>query len=236
MTEYNEIITELQTSANKVDAAFLQTFFKTGPGQYGEGDCFIGVRMPAIRSVVKSHRLAEEGTIQRLMQSPIHEYRMCAALLLVEQYRLGDDSTKHQIYVTYLRYLRAGYINNWDLIDVTVHKVIGQYLLHNDRTLLYELADNASVWQRRAAIISTFAFIAHGEHEDALQIANKPLHDNHDLIHKAIGWVLREVGKSIDERILRTFLDTHASEMPRTMLRYAIERLPEVDRQHYLAA
>lgn len=226
-----EVIRELAKFASDSDAANLQWFFKTGPGEYGEGDQFIGVRVPAIRAVCKQFKTLPLPEVALLIESPIHEHRMAGLIILTLQYPRSTD--KRAIYELYMDQLSKGNINNWDLVDVTCRGIVGEYL-RNDRTKLYELATSRSLWERRVAIISTFAYIASGDASTSLELATILLHDKEDLMQKAVGWTLREVGKRCDRQLLIEFLDAHASTMPRTALRYAIEHLPEEQRQHYL--
>lgn len=225
----------LQKYADKDRARNLQRFFKTGPGQYGEGDVFVGITMPEIRSVAKQYVDITLGEIQKLLDSKIHEYRMTGLIILTYQYPKSDEATQKKLYDFYLKNLYAGNINNWDLVDVTTPRIVGEYLVNQSRNILYELAESDDLWQRRVSIIATFAFIKRGDATTSIDLANKLIHDRHDLIHKAVGWVLREVGKSIDEKILTKYLDTHAHEMPRTMLRYSLEKLTQSQKQQYMS-
>ncbi|MBL8121972.1 DNA alkylation repair protein [Candidatus Saccharibacteria bacterium] len=229
----SEVIEALALLANDTYAMDLQRFFKTGPGEYGEGDQFIGVRMPDIRMVCKHHRAMPLVEVRKLIESPFHEHRMAGLILLTMQYPKAVD--KQAIYELYIEELAKGYINNWDFVDVTCRAVVGEHLRHN-RNKLFDLANSDSLWERRVAIVSTFPYIAAGDPSTSMELAEVLLHDKHDLMHKAVGWTLREVGKRCDEALLRSFLDHHASGMPRTALRYAIERLPEQDRRRYMAA
>lgn len=232
-SEAMTIRTELQSLSDPAKARVLAGFFKTGPGDYGEGDKFHGVVVPKIRRIVKAHRNMSAGEIRKLIHSEFHEERLTALLILVEQYRLGDIARKRKIYELYLA--STAYINNWDLVDLTAQHIVGAYLDGRDLSVLRQLAVSQILWERRIAMLSTYYFIRRGDSREALRIAELLLHDPHDLIHKAVGWMLREVGKrcSLDEEL--RFLNDHAAAMPRTMLRYAIERLPEKLRLHYLA-
>lgn len=209
----------------------MQGFFKTGPGQYGEGDRFLGSRVPDLRKVAREFASLSMTEIQSLLASPWHEERLLALVILVRQYAKGEERERNAIYALYLR--STGRINNWDLVDVSAPQIVGLHLLTRDRRPLYRLVKSRSVWERRIAIIATQQFIRGGEFEDTLALAEALLDDEHDLIHKAAGWMLREVGKR-DRRALEAFLDRHAATMPRTMLRYAIERLPPARRRRYL--
>lgn len=228
-----EVRTDLRRQSRPAKAKILSGFFKTGKGQYGEGDRFIGVVMPDIRRVVL--RFADELSFSETMQlsvSPIHEERMCALLILVRKFQRGDAILRKKIYHAYLN--NARYINNWDLVDLTAPQIIGAYLDERSKTVLTKLAKSKSLWERRIAVLSTFYYIYQGKSSETLKIARILLKDEHDLIHKAVGWMLREVGKRCSVQELEKFLQKNAGRMPRTMLRYAIERFPENQRQAYL--
>lgn len=233
-----EVTTALQTYAHPEDALFLQRFFKTGPGQYGEGDKFIGVRMPMLRRVTKLALALPASEVQQLLSSSIHEHRLAGAVILTYQYPLVDRRGKRAIYTLYLKNVRAGQINNWDIVDVTAENVIGRYLCEYDlsREILFALAKSNSIWQKRVAVISSFYFFRDGGKDAATTIAlcGLLLNDPHDLIQKVVGWMLREVGKRVDRQTLLQFLDTHAAIMPRTTLRYAIEHLDPAAKAHYM--
>ena len=227
------IIDELKLLANSMQAKNLQRFFKTGKGEYGEGDVFLGIKVPQIRSIVRKYwketnlKVAEE-----LLHSKYHEMRMCALLILVERYK-KIASEREKIFRIYIA--SAKYINNWDLVDLTAPQIVGGYLADKPKTILYQFAKSKNLWERRIAILTTFNYIYQGESQETIKIARILLHDPHDLIHKAVGWMLREVGKRVDEKILTNFLDKRYKEMPRTMLRYAIEKLSEKKRKYYLS-
>ncbi|MBT3813826.1 DNA alkylation repair protein [Candidatus Woesearchaeota archaeon] len=226
-----QIIMELYESSDPVRAKHSQGFFKTGPGEYGEGDVFLGLTMPQIRVIAKKYfKEITLSFVQELVKSKYHEFRMCALVMLVYKYEKDTDSRK-EIYEFFLK--NTAYINNWDLVDVTIPKTVGAYLVDNDRSILYKLVKSSSLWERRISVLATFAFIRLGDFKDSLKISEILLNDKHDLIHKAVGWMLREIGKR-DEKILTGFLDQHYAEMPRTMLRYSIERLEEGKRKGYL--
>jgi len=210
----------------------LARFFKTGPGDYGEGDRFYGVVVPKIRSIVKVHREAPGPEIRKLLRSKFHEERLTALLILVDQYQRGNAFHKKKIYDLYLA--STAYINNWDLVDLTAQHIVGAYLDGKEPSVLTRLALSKSLWERRIAMLATFRFIRLGDSYEALRIAELLLRDPHDLIHKAVGWMLREVGKRCSLKAECEFLDAHAATMPRTMLRYAIERFPNELRLHYL--
>lgn len=222
---------ELRKHSDRAKAKLLQRFFKTGPGEYAEGDRFLGVTVPVLRGLAKRHQSLPFFAALRLLRSPIHEERLLALLILLLKYQGGDLSEKEKIYKAYLRHTR--YINNWDLVDVTAKRIVGDFLKGRDRAPLYRLARSGSLWEKRIAILSTFHFIGCHDFGDSLKIARILLADPHDLIHKAVGWTLREVGKG-DRVALEKFLKRYATIMPRTMLRYAIERFPEPQRQAYL--
>jgi 3-methyladenine DNA glycosylase AlkD len=227
-----ECQTRLRSLGNPKDAAFLAGFFKTGPGQYGEGDLFIGVRVPAIRKIAKEFKSLSLSEVVRLLHSKIHEERLAALAILVLQTAKADSETRKQVYDLYLANTR--FINNWDLVDLSAPQLVGAYLEDKSRRPLYRLAKSSWLWDRRISILATFHFIRLGDFDDTLTIAKLLLGDKEDLIHKAVGWMLREVGKR-DQEVLETFLDNHWQVMPRTMLRYAIEKLPEKKRRGYLA-
>lgn len=222
----------LAASANPRDVPVLQRFFKTGRGEYAEGDIFIGVRVPATRAVLRRCGAIGEATILALLRSPIHEERLLALLLWVRDFERGDSTRRQAIYRGYLS--NTEHINNWDLVDVSADPIVGGWLFARNRAPLRRLARSASLWERRIAVLATFHFIKHGESADTVALAERLLDDPHELIHKAVGWMLREVGKRVSSNALDAFLDAHAARMPRTMLRYAIERLPERKRRVYL--
>lgn len=227
----DEVIFELKKFANKDKAKILMRFFKTGKGQYAEGDNFWGINVPSIRSVAKQAREMELSEASKLIKDPVHEVRLCGLLILVYRYSSSDDRFKQEIFDIYLS--NRKYINNWDLVDVTCPNIVGDYLLNRDRAILYELAESDNIWERRIAVISTFAFIKKGDFEDTIKICKILMYDKHDLIHKATGWMLREIYKRDKEPVL-TVLDQYAALMPRTMLRYSIEKMDELLRLHYL--
>ncbi len=209
-----------------------QRFFKTGKGEYGCGDKFLGIRVPVLRSLVKSCRSLSISDILRLLKSPWHEKRLLALLILVDHFEQGSKSKQQEIFDLYL--LHTQYINNWDLVDTSCHKILGPWLFGCDRSVLYELANDKDLWKRRISIISCMYFIKRDDFNDALKISEILLSDEHDLIHKAVGWMLREVGNR-NIKIEKVFLKLHYKTMPRTMLRYAIEKFPKEERKMYLA-
>jgi len=221
----------LEALGDREKARFLQRFFKTGPGEYGEGDVFIGIRVPELRKLAKEYQdLSLEETI-KLLQSPIHEARLLALLVLIRAYGRGDAATQRRIHEMYLENSR--FVNGWDLVDVSAEHIVGRHLRHRDKAPLHALAASSLLWERRISIMSTFHYIKQGEFNETIHIAGLLVADPEDLIHKAVGWMLREIGKR-DLAIEEAFLKAHYKGMPRTMLRYAIEKFSEVLRQRYL--
>lgn len=230
-----ELRESLRADASPARAATSSRYFKTGPGEYGEGDVFIGVTVPDCRAVAKRFRSLTRGEVKRLLASEVHEERLVALLILVDQFARAkkDPATREAILQLYLVNLRR--INNWDLVDLSAPDIVGGSLLEGgDRRLLDRLAASRHLWSRRVAMLGCFAFIRRGEHHDALRLAERLVDDEHDLMHKAVGWMLREVGKRVGLEPLREFLERHAATMPRTMLRYAIERLSDAERRQWL--
>jgi 3-methyladenine DNA glycosylase AlkD len=230
----NTLIQYLHKKANPQMAKHSQRFFKTGTGEYGEGDLFLGIRVPELRKAAKKFLSLTDAEIAEILQNPYHEIRLTGLFVLVYQFEKADEKRRKEIFNFYLKHLDA--VNNWDLVDTTTPQILGKYLvLHPDknRDFLYDFAASKNLWHRRIAILTTHAFIRVGALDDTLKISEKLLGDTHDLIHKAVGWMLREMGKK-DEKTLLQFLDQHVSVMPRTMLRYTIERLEEDVRQKYL--
>jgi len=227
-----QVITQrLLALGDKEHAAVSQKFFKTGPGEYGEGDVFIGIKVPVLRRLAKEYLELSLKDIKTILRSKYHEQRLLSLLVMVGQFANGDQYKKKSIYQLYLKHTE--FINNWDLVDTSAHYIVGPYLIDKIRTPLYELAQSDSLWERRIAIMSTFHYIKNDDFSDTLKIARILLYDQQDLIHKAVGWMLREIGKRqlIEEE---AFLKKHYLKMPRTMLRYAIEKFPEPKRQRYL--
>ena len=225
------IIKNLEALSNPEAALFAQRFFKTGPGEYAEGDLFRGIRVPVLRKMLPSLDGTPLPEVIRLLESPFHEDRLLALLLLIRRFVKGNELSRQQIHDIYLA--RTRFINNWDLVDISAQYIVGAFLRVRDRTLLYQLAASKSLWERRIAITATFHFIRNGEFEDTLALAELLLEDPQELLHKATGWMLREIGKR-DLPALESFLQLHYLQMPRVMLRYAIERLPEEKRLLYL--
>jgi 3-methyladenine DNA glycosylase AlkD len=230
-----QVVKEIQALSNRGRAHDLQKFFQTAPGQYGEGDVFLGLTVPQVRTVAKEYKAISLNEIDLLIRSKFHEVRLCGLVILTLQYKAAKErKTKKKLFDLYMKAMTDGYINNWDLVDVTA-PIIGEYLIDSDDpyVLLYKLAKSKSLWQRRVSMVFTFAFIRSGDIEPTFEMAEKLLHDKHDLIHKAVGWALREAGK-LNGIALRNFLSAHSHEMPRTMLRYSIEKFSERERKKWL--
>ena len=231
MISAEEIPKRLQALYDPERIQVLQRFFKTGPGEYGHGDIFIGLRVPEVRRLAKEYGSLPISETIHLLQSPIHEARLLALLILIRIYTRGDALTQEQVYHAYLQNTRC--INNWDLVDVSAEHIVGAHLKNKSRDRLHVLAVSNLLWDRRIAVMATFHFIKRGEFAETLHIAKFLLQDPEDLIHKAVGWMLREIGKR-DRQTEESFLRDHYKIMPRTMLRYAIEKFPEDLRQRYL--
>ena len=212
-------------------ASHALRFFKAGPGEYGEGDKFRGIRVPALRKLAKQHRDLPQAEVLKLLRSGYHEDRLLALLILVLQFGKGDDAEQKRIYDAYLDH--TDYVNGWDLVDSSAQHIVGEWLMTRSRKPLYRLARSKSLWERRIAIMATFQFIKQNDFDDTLALADLLLHDEHDLMHKAVGWMLREVGNR-DRAVEEAFLLPRYHNMPRTMLRYAIEKFPERKRMQYL--
>lgn len=228
---YQKIVNHLESLANPDIAKHSMRFFKTAEGEYGFGDKFLGIRVPIIRQAVKKHANTSVNVTKRLLKSEYHEIRLFSLLMLVSRFSKGSDDEKDEIYNIYLN--NTQYINSWDLVDSSAYHIVGAFLENRDKSILYELAKSPLLWERRIAIISTYHFIKKQQYKDTLLISEKLLNDKEDLIHKAVGWMLREVGK----RNLTTevkFLKKHYQIMPRTMLRYAIEKFSQNERKKYL--
>ena len=231
MSITDNITNELKAQGSAEKAAHLSYFFKTGKGQYGENDRFLGVTVPETRRVAKAHAGVEMADLQQLIRSEWHEVRLCALFILTIQFNKGDEPTRTKLVDFYLS--NTQYINNWDLVDLAAWETIGTDLLDKPRDLLYRLAESPLLWDNRIAMVSTYAFIRQGQLDDTYALAEKMMGHKHDLMHKAIGWMLREAGKRDVER-LRLFVEKHRLEMPRTMLRYAIEKFSPEDRKHFM--
>ena len=234
MTNLLSLMTKAKKLYSVERAEHSKYFFKTGPGQYGEGDIFWGLSVPEMRSLAKEFQDLDLADIVDLLSDKVHELRLIGLTILVEKYQKAkNDSERKAIYNFYIKYRAAA--NNWDLVDLSVYKIMGDYLVRypKERTILYKLIKSKNLWERRLAMVSTYAFIRNGEGEDTVNLAEILLNDKEDLMHKASGWMLRELGKR-DEIILIKFLDKNILKMPRTMLRYAIEKFPENKRLKYL--
>lgn len=231
MTTLTQLKKDLARFASPAKAKIVAKFFKTGKGEYSEGDVFLGVKVPEVRSVVKKYLHLPLEDIKLLLQSKIHEHRLTGLLLLIEKFKRANNAEKKKLVNFYLKCTK--YVNNWDLVDLSAHQLLGEWLHDKPKNLLHKLAQSKNLWERRISIISTYSFIRRMQFAHTLQIAETLLHDSHDLMHKAIGWMLREVGKR-EQAVLERFLQKHAHHMPRTMLRYAIERFPEQQRKKYL--
>jgi 3-methyladenine DNA glycosylase AlkD len=221
----------LRSTADPEIAAHSQRFFKTGEGEYGEGDRFLGIRVPVLRQHAKKYRDLPNKQLLQLLHSDYHEERLCALLIMVLKYQRGSDEEREAIFQHYMGNTR--YINNWDLVDSSAYHIVGHYIEDRDRHILYDLVQSESLWERRIAIISTLHLIKKQQFEDTLKLSRQLINDTHDLIHKAVGWMLREVGNR-ERSVEQAFLNEHYQHMPRTMLRYAIEKFPETHRKAYL--
>ena len=223
---------EIREKSSKEKSKIYTKFFKTGKGEYGEGDIFLGLTVPEQRILAREYTNLVLDDVKRLLESKYHEHRLMGLFILVYKYEKSNEKEKAGIKDFYLENKHRG--NNWDLVDCIADKILGKHLIDKDKKVLYELAKSESIWDRRIAIISTFEFIKNGKFEDTLKISGILLKDEQDLIHKAVGWMLREIGKR-DLETLEKFLKRHYKKMPRTMLRYAIEKFPEIKRKKYLA-
>lgn len=222
---------ELETYIDPVKREVLTRFFKTGKGQYGEGDKFLGVTVPNARSVAKMHKDEPFGVLAALLQSPWHECRLCALLVLVERFKKSDEKERKAIYDFYLS--QTSRINNWDLVDLSAPGIVGEYLKDKSREDLYRLAESSLLWDQRIAVVATYTLIKNHDFIDILALSERLLRHEHDLMRKAVGWMLREMGKR-DKDLLVQFLEKHCKTMPRTMLRYAIEKFPEEERREFM--
>ena len=224
---------DVQALANPKKAKLVQGYFKTGPGQYGEGDIFLGLTVPQSRSIAVKYKDLAYLEISALLKSKNHEERFIALVILIHNYKYGNEKDRKKIYNFYLKHLR--YINNWDLVDLSAHSILGAWLMDKDRKMLLKLATSQNLWSRRIAVVATFHFIKYEKSSAwTFKIAEMLLNDKHDLIHKAIGWMLREIGKNISREEEEIFLKKHYKNMPRTMLRYAIEHFDPALRQAYM--
>ncbi len=221
----------MENLADMKIAEHSQRFFKTGEGEYGYGDKFLGIRVPVIRNAVKQFRNTSVADIKKLIKSDYHEVRLFSLLLLVDRFSGSNEDTRKRIYKLYLQHTK--YINNWDLVDSSAHYIIGAWLLDKDRSVLYELVQSKQLWERRIAIMATYYFIKNNQFNDTLKLSKILINDPEDLIHKAVGWMLREIGNR-DLQVEEKYLKQHYKRMPRTMLRYSIEKFSEKRRQAYL--
>ena len=228
------ILRDLRAAASPEKREILSRFFRTGPGEYGEGDRFLGVMVPQIRAIAKAHAGAPAKVEDELLASPWHEARECGLFLMIGRYAQASSLQRMEIHARYLAAAAIGHVNNWDLVDASAPTLVGLHMLDKRRTLLYSLAQLPSLWENRIAIVSTLAFIRRGDLDDAFRLSATLLGHPHDLIHKAVGWMLRECGKRDPDR-LRAFLSVHRDAMPRTSLRYAIERFDAPERSRWLA-
>jgi 3-methyladenine DNA glycosylase AlkD len=222
---------QLAALADPAKAAFFPRFFKAGKGEYAEGDVFLGVTVPQIRSVVKRHRGVPLPEVKKLLADELHECRLAGVLILDAQFSRTDGAERKKIVDFYVSQLDR--VNNWDIVDASAYRILGEYLADKPRGILYELAASGHLWRERVAVVSTLAFIRRGDFEDIFRLSERFLGHRHDLMHKACGWMLREAGKR-DKKALERFLKTHAAAMPRTMLRYSIEKFPPDERKCFM--
>ena len=229
--QITELKSKIKSLADKKVAETMQWFFKTGKGDYGEGDVFIGLKVPVQRKLAKEFKDLSLTEIKELLTSIVHEERLISLIILIDKYQKADEKGKYEIFNFYLKNRKG--INNWDLVDISAPKIIGKHLLEKDKSILFKFALSKNLWERRIAILSTWEFIKNNNYKPTLQIAGILLKDKHDLIHKAVGWMLREIGKK-EIAVEEKFLKSCYKKMPRTMLRYAIEKFPETKRKKYL--
>jgi len=222
---------ELYKIKNEYQAKHLAGFFKTGKGQYGEGDIFWGIKVPNQRDVAKKCKDVSMDIVKSLIEDKVHECRLTGLLILIEKYKKADLKEKEKIFKFYLKHSK--HINNWDLVDLSAPSIVGGFLLDKERNVLYKLAKSKNLWEKRISIVSTYTFIRNNDFKDTIAISEILLKDEHDLIHKAVGWMLREMGKR-NKKIEIEFLNRHYKQMPRTMLRYAIEKFDEKERKKFL--
>ena len=227
----HQLISDMQQLANPEKAVTIAGFFKTGKGEYGEGDLFMGIPVPEQRKIARKYSLMSLKDLQKLISSKIHEHRLTALLILVIKYSKAHIKIREDIVNFYLKNIR--HINNWDLVDLSADKILGPHLWERDNSILFNMATSQNLWERRIAIMTTFHFIKNNQFRDTLALAEILLHDRHDLIHKAVGWMLREIGKR-DQETEERFLLKYYTKMPRTMLRYAIEKFDDNKRRFYL--
>ena len=233
MAGARSVAAALAAASDPEDARNLARFFKTGKGQYGAGDKFVGVRVPATRAIARDFTDLSPGDLNDLLDSEFHEHRFAALVIMVAQYKRADAAEQERLKDFYLAAMRRGRINNWDLVDSSAEFILGEYLYDKPRDLLERLGRSGIVWERRIAVLTTFGFIKRGDASTTLLLAAQLLDDKHDLIHKAVGWMLREVGKRVDRDLLVQFLRDHAAQMPRVMLSYATEHLSQAERVYF---
>jgi 3-methyladenine DNA glycosylase AlkD len=239
MSSARELQEALAAVADRENARNLQRFFKTGKGQYGAGDVFLGVKVPEVRRIAKGFADLSPADLNDLLDSEVHEHRFAALAVLVAQFQAAsapatrNEAERERLVEFYLSAMRRGRVNNWDLVDSSAEFILGEYLYDRPRDQLLRLTRSGIVWQRRIAMLSTFAFIKHGDASTTLEVAEALLDDKHDLIQKAVGWMLREVGKRVDRELLTGFLETHAKRMSRVTMSYATEHLDQADRVYY---
>lgn len=231
MSQIKQIKEDLEKVATKERATSSQRYFKTGKGEYGEGDIFIGITVPDTRKIANKYKDLEIKGVKDLLESKIHEHRLLALLILVNKYKKSNQTEKQEIYDFYLNH--TAQINNWDLVDSSAHLIVGPHISNKDKSILEKLAKSPSLWERRIAIIATMHFIRNNQFQETFKIADILMKDKHDLIHKAVGWMLREIGKKNKESE-KQFLNKHYKEMPRTMLRYAIEKFDKKEKEDYM--
>lgn len=231
MDSLSKLKKEIKKASNYKQAKLLERFFKTGKGQYGEGDIFLGIKVPVQRKIAKKYTDLALSDLKKIITSKFHEYRLIALFILIDQYKKANLANKKIIFNFYLKHSKN--INNWDLVDLSAPNILGHYLLDKKRTLLYKLAKSKNLWQKRISIIATAAFIRNNQFVETLKISRILLNDDHDLIHKAVGWMLRELGKR-NQALEENFLKKYYRQMPRTMLRYAIEKFSSSKRRFYL--
>ncbi|MGV8131227.1 MAG: DNA alkylation repair protein [Candidatus Pacearchaeota archaeon] len=232
MNQLTQLKLEIENIATKERAIVSQRYFKTGPGEYGEGDIFIGLTVPQSRDLAKKYKKIELNEIKELLTSKIHEHRLIALFILIHKFKKSDEKEKEEIANFYLNHTR--HINNWDLVDQSAHLILGEHISNKDKSILEKLAKSENLWERRISIIATLQFIRKNQFEETKRIAEFLLKDKHDLIHKAVGWMLREVGKK-DKKAELEFLNKHYKTMPRTMLRYSIEHFSKEEKEHFMS-
>jgi 3-methyladenine DNA glycosylase AlkD len=231
MSGLNQLKKELQKKACPVQAKILQRFFKTDKGEYSEGMIFLGIKTPDVRETAKRYSGLDLKEIQKLLSTKIFDYKQIALVVLTNKFKKADEKRKKEIFEFYIK--NAEKINSWGLVDISAYPIIGNYLLDKPKDILYQFARSNNLWKKRIAMLATYTFIRNNQFNDTLKIAELLLHDSHDLIHKAVGWMLREAGKR-NQPLEEQFLKQHYKQMPRTMLRYAIEKFPETKRKFYL--